>query len=221
MTWEQDLMWWRKPSLLPLQKIILTQSTKHRNHKHLKYIYKSTINKSEKGKSLVKSRSTQGNEIEDTVKSVIKSRSISSASSSDKSTKIEKPKEIDISKDNSSLFGMSRYGEILTSVTPDKQRIPRKNKRKKTPYTYIKGKEVIQEPDNPSKRAKDDSIPDVEKLVKKNLHRLKIRKTTLVILMRRLVVPMILQVTLIVVWETWSKNMKMKRINNSVKIPLR
>ena len=45
-------------------------------------------------------------------------------------------------------------------------------------------------------------------------------KTTLVILMRRLVIPMILQVKLMVVGGTWAKNMKMKRMKNSVKILL-
>ena len=77
--------------------------------------------------------------------------SISSASISDKITKILKPKEIDIRKDYSSLSVMSVHGESVSSVTPDKQRIPRKNKRKKTSDTFIKGKESIQEPDNPSK----------------------------------------------------------------------
>ena len=57
-----------------------------------------------------KSRSTQRTKTEDTVKTVNKSRSISSASLSGKSTKIEKPKEIDISKDNSRLSGMSGHG---------------------------------------------------------------------------------------------------------------
>ena len=52
------------------------------------------------------------------------------------------------------------------------------------------GKEIIQEPDNPSKSKKEDSIPDIEKR-KKTLHHLKTRKTKLVILMRRRVVPMI------------------------------
>ena len=49
---------------------------------------------------------------------------------------------------------MYLYVEILLSVTPDKQRITRKNKIKKTSDTSIKGNEIIQEPDNPSKRAK-------------------------------------------------------------------
>ena len=56
--------------------------------------------KSDKSKSLDESRSTQITETEDTVKSLNKSMSISSASLSVKSTKIENPKEIDIRKYN-------------------------------------------------------------------------------------------------------------------------
>ena len=82
-----------------------------------------------------KSRSTQRTETKDTVKSVNKSRSISSSTLSDKSNKIEKPKEIYIRKDNPSHYGMSGHGEIISSVTPDKQRIPRKNKINKTSDT--------------------------------------------------------------------------------------
>ena len=100
------------------------------------------------------SGSIQWIETEDTVKLLDKSRFISLAILSDKSTKIEKPKEIDIRKENSSLSGMSGHGESLSSITPDKQRIPRKNKRKNTSDTSIKGKESFQEPDSPSKRAK-------------------------------------------------------------------
>ena len=57
-----------------------------------------------------KSRFTQWTVTEDTVKPVNTSRSISSASLSEKSTKIEKPKEIDINKYNSSIYGMSGHG---------------------------------------------------------------------------------------------------------------
>ena len=64
-----------------------------------------------------KSRSTQRTETEDTVKLVNKSRSISSTSLSEKSTKIKNPKEIDISKYNLSLSGISGHGESLSSVT--------------------------------------------------------------------------------------------------------
>ena len=38
---------------------------------------------------------------------------------------------------------MSGHGESLSSVTPDKQRITRKNKRKKTSDTFINGKKVF------------------------------------------------------------------------------
>ena len=123
-------------------------------------------NISNKGKPLDKSRSTQRTETEDTVKPVNKSRSISSASLYVKINKIEKPKEIDISKENSIISGMSVHGESLSSITPDKRRITRNNKRKKTPDTLIKVKEIIKEPENPSKRTKEDSIPDVENKIK-------------------------------------------------------
>ena len=58
---------------------------------------------------------------------------------------------------------MSGHGECVSSVTPYTQRIPRKNKRKKTSENLNKENDIIQELDNPSKRAKEDSIPDVEK----------------------------------------------------------
>ena len=56
--------------------------------------------------------------------------------------------------DSPSLSSVSRHGVILTTVSPDKERIPRKIKKKKISETLIKGKKSIQEPDNPSKRAK-------------------------------------------------------------------
>ena len=70
---------------------------------------RSGSNKSDKGKSLDKSRSTQKTDTEDTVKKVNKSRSISSARLYGKSTKIEKPKEINISHENLSISVMSRH----------------------------------------------------------------------------------------------------------------
>ena len=36
ITWKQNLMWQSKPSLIPLQQINLTQSTKQTNQKHIK-----------------------------------------------------------------------------------------------------------------------------------------------------------------------------------------
>ena len=59
---------------------------------------------------------------------------------------------------------MSGHGESVSIVTPDKQRIPRNNKRKKTTDTLITGKESIREIENPKKRAKQDIITDVETL---------------------------------------------------------
>ena len=117
---------------------------------------------------------------------------------------------------------MYRHGVSVSSVTPDKQFITRKNKNYKTSDTSIAVKESIQEPYNPSTRADEDGIPDVEKFNQiKHLHQLKIRKTKLMILMRRLMVPKILQVKLVVLQVTWAKNMKMKRMKNSVKRLLR
>ena len=60
---------------------------------------------------------------------------------------------------------MSGNGASVTSEFPDKQRINRKNKIKKTLDTLIKGKESIQEPENPGRREKEDSIPDEENMI--------------------------------------------------------
>ena len=99
----------------------------------------------------------------------------------------------------------------VTAVFTDKKHIPHKDKIKKTLETLIKGKESIQEPDNTSKRAKEDIVPDEKKHNnKKQLHHLKIRKTILVVLMRRHVNPIIIQVKLMVVQETLLKNIKMR-----------
>ena len=62
---------------------------------------------------------------------------------------------------------MSGPGASVTTESPEKQRITRMNRRKKTLDTLIKGKEIIQELYNPSKREKEDSIPDEEKHNKK------------------------------------------------------
>ena len=113
---------------------------------------------------------------------------------------MEKPSEIDIRNDNFGISVLSGHMESLSSVIPYQQRIPRKNKIKKTSDALITRKETIQEPISPSKRSKYDTIPDVGKEAKnKDLQRFGIRYTTKVILMRRLMVLMILQVKLIVV----------------------
>ena len=60
------------------------------------------------------------------------SMSISRTSLSNKSNRILKPTEIYICKDNSSLYVLSRHAESLSSVTPNQQSIPPRNKIKKT-----------------------------------------------------------------------------------------
>ena len=59
-----------------------------------------------------------------------KSRSISSASLSYKSTKIEQPKEINVRSDSPSLSSMSRPGASVTNVSTEKK------------YPYKKIKEI-------------------------------------------------------------------------------
>ena len=58
---------------------------------------------------------------------------------------------------------MYEQGESLSSVTPDILHIPCKNKINKTPDTLIIKKEHIQEPVNPRKRSKDNTLTDVKK----------------------------------------------------------
>ena len=63
----------------------------------------------------------------------------------------------------------------------------------------ITGNDSTQEPDNPNKKSKKDSIIDEKKHNKKRLHHIKISKTMLMVIMIRHVNPMILQVILMVV----------------------
>ena len=63
---------------------------------------------------------------------------------------------------------MYGHEESLSSVTPDQQRMPCKNKIEKTSDTLIMIKYPIQEPVKPRKRAEEDTIPDVEKISPKN-----------------------------------------------------
>ena len=56
---------------------------------------------------------------------------------------------------------MYGQGDDLAGITPDNLRITHNNKRKKTPYTLIIRTEPIQEPVNPRKRSKEDTITDV------------------------------------------------------------
>ena len=89
-------------------------------------------NKTEKVKTIDKSRSTQRTDTESTVD---KSWYIPRTNVYHKSTRIGKTSEIDIHKDNLCVSVLSGQGESLSSVSPDILRIPSKNKRKK-PYTF-------------------------------------------------------------------------------------
>ena len=91
----------------------------------------------DKSSLLDKSRSTQRIEIGDTEKiKWIKVYFISHFS--DKSTKIEKPKEIGIRKDDTSLSGMSRHVASVSIEFPYRQHILCKNKIKNTLDTLMK-----------------------------------------------------------------------------------
>ena len=82
-----------------------------------------------------KSRSSSRTETEDTVKPQNKTRSISSSSLDDKYTKEQQPKEIIIRNnklisDNWSVSSMFVHVASITNVSPDRERIPRKNKKR-------------------------------------------------------------------------------------------
>ena len=62
---------------------------------------------------------------------------------SDKSNKIEQPKEINVRSDSPIFSSMSIHGASITTVLPDKERIPRKIKIKKISETLIKVKKVF------------------------------------------------------------------------------
>ena len=67
---------------------------------------------------------------------------------------MEKLSEIYIIKDGLSFSVLSGHGESVSSVTSDRQRIPRYNNKRKNSDTFITGGGSIQEPVNPSKRVK-------------------------------------------------------------------
>ena len=69
---------------------------------------------------------------------------------SNKSTRIEKPSEINNHKGNLSVSIFSGLGESVSSETPDNLCIYRENKIKKTPDTLIIRKNPIKEPVNRS-----------------------------------------------------------------------
>ena len=82
-------------------------------------------------------RSTQRTDTENTVNKVNKSRSVSRNILSNKITKIEKPIEIDIFKDNKDISDLSLPVYDLAGITPDILHIPLKNKRRRNPDTSI------------------------------------------------------------------------------------
>ena len=90
-----------------------------------------------------------------------------STNSDDKNMKEQQPTVITIRKkltrDNRSLSSMSVPGEIVTIVSPDGERIPRK-KGKKVSETAITGNKITQYPDNQSKKAKVGSSIDGTKI---------------------------------------------------------
>ena len=93
-------------------------------------------------KSFDKKRSTQ---ITDAVNTVYKSRSIQGTYFFYISTRIEKPTEIDIVKDNTDPSNLSLPGDDLAGITPYILCIPRNNKIKTTTYTSIRRNIYIQE----------------------------------------------------------------------------
>ena len=58
---------------------------------------------------------------------------------------------------------MSGQVESLASVIPDKPRIPRRNKRKKTTSSLVLRKEPIRDTVNPRKISHGDTLIDTEK----------------------------------------------------------
>ena len=123
--------------------------------KHISYISKTNtdvVDKSEKSQTS-KEKVPTSPKTTDTLNAINKSRYTPRTNLSNKSTRIEKPTEIDIHKDNekiSLLYGKLYY---LASVTLYILCIPYKNKIKKTPDTSVIRKEPIGELVNPRKKA--------------------------------------------------------------------
>ena len=88
------------------------------------------MEKTEKSKTSKGTVYTSKNNKNDTVNTVDKSGSTPGTNLSNKSFHIEKPSEINIERDNKDDSDLYRQVESLSSVTPDQQRITRKNKRK-------------------------------------------------------------------------------------------
>ena len=115
-----------------------------------------------------KSRSSSRTETEDTVTPETKTGSISPASLYDKNIKEQQPKEIRIRKkiisDNRSVSSMSVHVGSTANISPDGERIPRKNKNKKLPEISITGNKITQEPGKQNKKAKVNSSIDEKKI---------------------------------------------------------
>ena len=94
---------------------------------------------------------------------------MSSSSSDDKNMKEQQPTVITIRKnkitrDNRSLSSMSVLVEIITTISPDRERIRRKKKKKKFSKISITENKITQEPDNQSKKEKLGSSIDETKI---------------------------------------------------------
>ena len=91
-----------------------------------------------------------------------------SASSDDKNIKEQQPTVIPIRidiliNDNQSLSSMCVHGKIITTVSPDRERIPRKKVKKKLSILLIAGNKISQEPDNHGKKSNVGSSIDGKK----------------------------------------------------------
>ena len=89
-----------------------------------------------KSSSLYNSMYSERTETEGTLNPLNKTRSIPSASLSDKNIKKQQPKEINVRNeilrsDTPSVSSMYVHGVSITTVSPDKERIPRRNLKKK------------------------------------------------------------------------------------------
>ena len=80
----------------------------------------------------------------------------------------QQPKEIRIktnklTHDNWIVSSLSVLVESITTLSPDRDRIPRKKKKKKLLETSITGNKITQDPDNISKKSKVCSSIDRKK----------------------------------------------------------
>ena len=123
-------MWCKEPSLILIQKKNWHSKKKEKSQAPNKTVDTSKSNKNDTVKEKYKSRSTQRT---DTFNTVDKSRSVPVTNLSNISTRIEKPIEIDIVKDNTNLSDFYLQGDYLEGITPDILFITRINKIKKTP----------------------------------------------------------------------------------------